>query len=745
MKKWLSCCLAFLLLLCAGAPALAQGADSTAQPEATESAQTADKLETTQEPDAPAQAAQTDKAQWTVMIYLCGTDLESKWGSATVNLAEIAKTTPNAHVNVVIETGGTQKWQAKEPLNLDIATDKLQRYSYGIDGYKLIENQPLANMASAGTLTDFVQWGARTYPAEKYLLVLWDHGAGSLRGLILDELHDSMMPLDQLQIALENANVPLEVVLTDACLMANIETAQALQGSAKYLVSSEETVPGEGTSFQQWMQYLYNTPGCDGARFGKEVCDSIQQKYMELDDSRSSQTLTFSVIDLRKIDAVSQAFDKMFLEVSALLDDPEQFMAFGYFTQHMQRYWIQEMVDISDLASRTRNRCISNETAGDVIEAVSNAVVYSIKGPQRSYSHGLSFFYAPAAINYYMDRYARVCKSAPYLAFLDATNMDWTAPAWVYEQTPRLKDISYENYAVRTEAGLNDAGLPQLTVTNAKNAVAAVDLVLYQYDLEKRCWRTLGESGDVDMDAGNGVYTAELPDAWPSFGGQLCQLSIVEEVDLHTLYQIPVDIQYDAESSERFWLRTALIFDQPLSESYAATPEPTLAPAATPEPTSTPAAEPETAQTPAAELATAPTMTPGADAEAAETAETETTDPYAGHYELYGVWDQNSSSAELPSRNVMSIGDFEGMSMQLTYARVDYPSLEEMETLRSKPILLSENTRFAEALLPKGNYAIAFKVVDVFGKSYLTAPIEANWNGKTVTYSDPNAVLAAAQ
>ena len=110
--------------------------------------------------------SEAQKAEWTVMIYLCGTDLESDGAMASGNLTEIAQTTPNDSVNVVIETGGTKQWYA-QGVGLDIDPKKLQRYSYDENGYALVEEAPLQNMASADTLSDFVSWGKANYPAEE--------------------------------------------------------------------------------------------------------------------------------------------------------------------------------------------------------------------------------------------------------------------------------------------------------------------------------------------------------------------------------------------------------------------------------------------------------------------------------------------------------------------------------------------------------------------------------------------------
>ena len=117
MKKWLSLCLAVLLAFSA-VPVWAE-----------ESAETA------------------KNAAWTVMIYLCGTDLESQNGMATENLLEISKTLANQKVNVLIETGGAKTWSTKDKLGFDIATDRLQRYKYDENGFTLVEERPLSNMA----------------------------------------------------------------------------------------------------------------------------------------------------------------------------------------------------------------------------------------------------------------------------------------------------------------------------------------------------------------------------------------------------------------------------------------------------------------------------------------------------------------------------------------------------------------------------------------------------------------------
>lgn len=621
-------------------------------------------------------------AEWTVMLYLCGTDLESNYAAATYNLEEIAQVTPNEEINLVIETGGAREWHAEESLGLDISSERLQRWRYDANGYALVEELPLDNMASGGTLTDFIVWGAENYPAEKYMLVLWDHGGGSLTGLVSDELHNNaIMPLNQLEIALKKAAVPLEAVVMDACMMATLESAQAVRESARYLIASEEVVPGAGTAYAEWLQYLYDAPDCDGARVGRLFCDSVQQKYAELGMSSTSATLTFSVIDLQKIDRVSRAFDRMFEEISPKLADPKEFFKFGYYAQDAQRYEWTCMVDLADLADRLRNRALSNEVAGEVYEAVRDAVVYNMKGDRRSYSNGISFYYDPSAPVYDLDHYALISKSAPYLAFLDAASMSWTAPEWVYAQTERAKDISREDYIVEARIALTEEGTPQLNVTNAPSAVSAVNAVFYQYDADGDRWLTLGEYANLRGDFGEGVFEAEFPEEWLHFDGKICEMGIVDEEKEHILYRVPFH-GVDEGTGYNLEFRLAYVYDEALTMAG---------------------------------------VKPGAQGDA-----------FKGNFEIYGVWDGDvANSLSLPNRSSIELSHYYGMPIELTRQCVDLSDggVWKSGAAASETFALDANQEFTLEKLPEGQYAMVFQITDVFGWRYISDVFSIEWDG----------------
>lgn len=683
MKKWLSLCLVVLLAFSA-LPVMAE-----------ESAEAA------------------ESAAWTVMIYLCGTDLESKNGMATENLLEISKTLANQQVNVLIETGGAKAWSTKEKLGFDIATDRLQRYKYDENGFTLVEERPLSNMAQTETLTEFIRWGQENYPADRYMLTIWDHGAGSMEGVILDELHNSaVMSLEDLGRALDDANVPLELLFMDTCLMATIETCAVVDGQTRYLVASEETVPGYGGNYKGWLQYLFDNPECDSARLGRVICDTVQQKYAE-QGAGAADTVTMSVIDLKKMDAVYTAFDNMFAEAGSLLQNVNAFSEFAVAVSRSETYYTSEMRDIADMASRASGHGISTETAKRLVNAVDDAVVYAVKGATHSYSHGISFYYAPTGSKYYMDRYARNCPSASYLAFLDATHMDWTAPASVYEKVERLPEITYEDYVVAAHGAVRDRDL-LLDITNAPDAIISVDAVIFRFDEEKQSWIRMGTTFKVGAklaDDGTLVYTAKFDGKWPMIDGIACQMNIIEENMSYTLFGIPMQI-----NGQVYELRAAYVFEESLEDMY----NKLLALYATDDGQT----EEEKQEALVNGVLAIMNGNFGDDV-----------DPYQGQFQVYGLWNGDNSGLQVPGRNVISLTEAAGANATLVSNNFDIASMKDLDYANNGDIVIDRNLSIEEGVLPAGSYAYSFLITDVLDHTTVTELMMFVWDGEAADLS----------
>ena len=113
-------------------------------------------------------------------------------------------------------------------------------------------------MTDPATLADFIRYCKETFPADRYALIMWDHGGGSLAGYGYDELYGAKgaMTLDKFCDALNKAGCRFDFIGFDACLMATVETAVAAEPYADYLIASEETEPGVGWYYTNWLTKL---------------------------------------------------------------------------------------------------------------------------------------------------------------------------------------------------------------------------------------------------------------------------------------------------------------------------------------------------------------------------------------------------------------------------------------------------------------------------------------------------------
>ena len=229
----------------------------------------------------------------TVMVYMNGSDLESNYGYATEDLREMLNATLSDNVNIVIQTGGTKKWKTN-----GISNKHAQRFIVKDGKLELVDDTlPQLDITDENTLQDFIEFAAANYPANRNILILWDHGGGAVYGYGVDEnVNDpyAALTLDEIQRATKNAGVKFEMIGFDSCLMGGIETACSLYDVADYLIVSEDFESGNGWEYQNWLSLLgYNssTPMTDVA---KVIVDDFIKESISVDTEG-----VLALIDLR--------------------------------------------------------------------------------------------------------------------------------------------------------------------------------------------------------------------------------------------------------------------------------------------------------------------------------------------------------------------------------------------------------------------------------------------------------------
>ncbi len=230
----------------------------------------------------------------TIMVYMCGTDLESKSGMATSDLSEMAKATiDDSKVRILVCTGGCSKWQ-----NSIISSSVNQIYQVKSGGVeKIDDNFGKSAMTDPDNLGQFIAWCKQNYSATRYELICWDHGGGTLSGYGYDEKYPNSgsMSIDKIGTALKEGGCQFDFIGFDACLMANLETAVTVEPYADYLIASEETEPGYGWYYTDWLTQLSENTSADTLTIGKTICDTFTSDNAER--TRGDST-TLSVIDL---------------------------------------------------------------------------------------------------------------------------------------------------------------------------------------------------------------------------------------------------------------------------------------------------------------------------------------------------------------------------------------------------------------------------------------------------------------
>lgn len=321
---------------------------------------------------------------FTIMIYMCGTDLESNYAMATADLNEILHAEISDQVNIIIETGGTKNWK-----NSVVASHTNQRYQATATGLKLLEDglgkKP---MTDPQTLQDFIEYGAANFPANRYALIFWDHGGGSLSGFGYDQHYPGKgsMTINQIHAALEGAGVKFDFVGFDACLMATIETAYMLNYHADYMIASEETEPGIGWYYTDWITALSKNTSMDTAQIGQRIIDDFVSKCAEV---VPRDITTLSIIDLVVLNnEVDDAFKAFASSADLQLDTDYRVISNARGNSREFNRAKLDQVDLIDLAKK-----IDTPEAKNLVRALESSVLYNKTSNNISNAHGISIYF----------------------------------------------------------------------------------------------------------------------------------------------------------------------------------------------------------------------------------------------------------------------------------------------------------------------------------------------------------------
>jgi len=122
------------------------------------------------------------KKNWAIYTYIAGDNDLSDDGLVDIREMERAGSSKDVHIAVQIDTAGEHDGSVRYEISEPDFNGRSHR--------TVIERLPEENTGEPKYLAAFAKWAASRYPAEKKLLVVWNHGAGFMHTPTKDIAYD---------------------------------------------------------------------------------------------------------------------------------------------------------------------------------------------------------------------------------------------------------------------------------------------------------------------------------------------------------------------------------------------------------------------------------------------------------------------------------------------------------------------------------------------------------------------------
>ncbi len=496
---------------------------------------------------------------WTILVYLCGSDLESEDGCATLDINEMAEATASDDYIYVVQTGGTNSWD-----NDYISSDSIQRLSISNGKVTVLQELDAQNMGEADTLANFLAWGVENFPATNTGLVLWNHGGGSIYGVCYDEIFDddslTLKELDQaFTMASPYVDNKLEFVGFDACLMSSIETANILVPHANYMVASQETESAYGWDYTAIGNYLAEYPNCNGAELGATICDSF---YASAEVSDEDYESTLSCVDLSKVDTLMDSLNLFYSDLydattdsTTLAEVSRSVSGVLNFGGNNSTEGYTNLIDLGGMISSLSEYSNYSDT---VLQSLNDCVVYSRYGEDRQGSTGLSILYPLTSFDDYEYTILKdVCVSPYYMSYIDRLSYananggdlnGYSNDVWsIFWNNDDNSQMDYwlesgDSMVLLSEQPyLDDDGYYCFTIdSDSLDYTQTIYCNVMQYIDDTNVY-DLGTDDYVYIDWSSGQVTDGFDGMWYSLAdGQPLSTYLVEQNDDYNIYSVPV-------------------------------------------------------------------------------------------------------------------------------------------------------------------------------------------------------------
>jgi hypothetical protein len=466
---------------------------------------------------------------WTVMVYLDGDcDLEGYFIQAFLMMASVGST---ADVNILVQFDRIDGYAA----SFGDWTDCKRFYiTAGVtpEGYNALAHIGEVNMGDPATLQDFIVWGMSTYPAEKYALLLSDHG--DIGGVCADwtaygdyiscwELYDVMQSVNQ------STGFTVDLIGQDACLMAAVEVAYHSRVGSPVMVASQELAPI--WPYVGVLSDLVASPTMNATTLGETFVYHYMLLYDGYPPDDPHARVALSAFNLEPVTSdLTPAVNALATQLSQTLPiHAYDFLAAIDATEYESPHAVEPYAaDLYHFAQNIK-KYVSNLTvqaaAQSVLDAIDIAQIAEWHGTAHSNYHGLYIYlpqteeaYRSFALVYTMDNAYWVADNI-WDEFLRALFVTY-APGMRSQES--FSDISFTSFDSNADGYLDALNVTLDVDTTATTCTVAVEACLLDpsdsvVDTDSAVWMVAGSEDEwqnltLCMPAGGqeGYYDVEL-------------------------------------------------------------------------------------------------------------------------------------------------------------------------------------------------------------------------------------------
>jgi len=272
------------------------------------------------------------------------------------------------------------------------------------------------NLGGAGSLSDFLDFAAAEYPADRTALVIWGHGGGyrsgghgnggyqsggvaptaiGARAATFDD-GSGGDPLLTAELGAALSGRDLDVIAFDLCYGALLEVAYEVRDSADRFIASQDVVGPDGWEYDRFLERFLSGPRSVDD-FGKAAVGAFAEVYA------GSSRATISEIKLSEVEAVSRALDELSLSLFDWVGADDRIarrnaLRDGIFENVEDFYETPGdlNIDLWDLADHVAGLDETvDATADSLRRAVERAVVAEWHAEGNARAHGLAVHYVP--------------------------------------------------------------------------------------------------------------------------------------------------------------------------------------------------------------------------------------------------------------------------------------------------------------------------------------------------------------